>query len=29
MEGDYTWHGKAPNKDEAAKAIEELKNRFI
>ncbi len=25
MERDYKWHGKAPNKDEAAKAIAELK----
>lgn len=25
MENDYKWHGKAPNKDEAEKAIEELK----
>ncbi len=25
MENDYTWHGKAPNKEEAVKALEELK----
>ena len=24
MENDYTWHGKAPNKEEAQKALEEL-----
>lgn len=26
MENDYTWHGKAPNKEEAKEAIKELKN---
>lgn len=26
MENDYRWHGKAPNKEESEKAIEELKN---
>lgn len=25
MEGDYTWHGKPPNKDEARKALHELR----
>ena len=24
MEGDYTWHGKTPNKDQAAQALQEL-----
>ena len=25
MEKDFTWHGKPPNKDEAKKALEELR----
>lgn len=28
MENDYKWHGKAPNKEEAERAIEELQNNF-
>jgi transketolase len=27
MEGDYKWHGKAPNKEEAEKALKELETR--
>ncbi len=26
MEGDYTWHGKPPNKDQAAQALQELED---
>jgi transketolase len=25
MEGDYKWHGNPPNKEQAAKALEELR----
>lgn len=25
MEGDYHWHGKAPNKEELARALKQLK----
>jgi transketolase len=28
MEGDYLWHGKAPKKDEAEKALEELEKQY-
>lgn len=28
MENDYTWHGKAPNKEEAERALKELQNEL-
>ena len=28
MERDYKWHGKSPNKEEAEKALQELKANF-